>query len=72
MPGEDFDRHLNELQDEVLVMGSMVIKAINRSVDALKQRNLTLAEQIIVPERAITVVIGPSGCGKSSLIRSQR
>lgn len=53
MPRESFERHLRELQDEVLVMGSMVIKAINRSVDALKQRNLTLAEQIIKDDQKI-------------------
>ena len=46
MPRESFDRHLNELQDEVLILGSMVDKAINRSTEALKKRDLELAKQV--------------------------
>jgi phosphate transport system protein len=42
-----FHRRLREIQDEVLVMGSMVGKAILRSIDALKNRDLELARQII-------------------------
>ena len=38
-----FHRELERLQDEVLVLGSMVEKAITRSVDALKSRNTTAA-----------------------------
>lgn len=53
MPRESFERHLRELQDEVLVLGNMVIEAINRSVDALKQRNLTLAQEIIRDDQKI-------------------
>lgn len=44
---ESFDRYLNELQDEVLILGSMVDKAIDRSIVALKKRDLELAQQII-------------------------
>jgi phosphate transport system protein len=51
MPRESFDRHLRELQDEVLVMGSMVSKAILRSIDALKNRDLELAHQIIADDQ---------------------
>ena len=47
MPRTDFDRHLRELQDEVLVLGSMVEKAIMRSVDALKRRDLDSSQQVI-------------------------
>jgi len=47
MTRESFDRHLHELQDEVLVLGSMVEKAIDRSIEALKTRNLELARQLI-------------------------
>ena len=50
MPRESFDRHLKELQDEVLVLGSMVEKAIARSIDALKARDLEQAKQIIVDD----------------------
>jgi phosphate transport system protein len=53
MPRESFDRHLRELQDEVLVMGSMVSKAILRSIDALKNRDLELAHQIIAGDQKI-------------------
>lgn len=44
---ESFYRYLNELQDEVLILGSMVDKAIDRSMEALKKRDLELAQQII-------------------------
>jgi phosphate transport system protein len=42
-----FHKKLREIQDEVLVMGSMVGKAIMSSVKALKERDLDLANQII-------------------------
>jgi len=42
-----FRKKLREIQDEVLVMGSMVEKAITSSVKALKERDLDLAHQII-------------------------
>jgi phosphate transport system protein len=41
-----FHRELDRLQDEVLVLGSMVEKAILRSVDALRARNLAAARAI--------------------------
>jgi phosphate transport system protein len=45
-----FHKKLREIQDEVLVMGSMVGKAILRSIDALKNRDLELAHQIIADD----------------------
>ena len=42
-----FHKKLREIQDEVLVMGSMVGKAITSSVKALKERDLDLAHQVI-------------------------
>jgi phosphate transport system protein len=42
-----FRKNLKEIQDEVLVMGSMVGKAITSSVKALKERDLDLAQQVI-------------------------
>jgi len=42
-----FHKKLREIQDDVLVMGSMVGKAITSSVKALKERDLDLAHQII-------------------------
>ena len=53
MPRESFDRHLRELQDEVLVMGSMVEKAIARSMEALKKRDLEMARQVISDDAKI-------------------
>ncbi len=48
-----FHKKLREIQDDILVMGSMVGKAILRSVDALKNRDLELAHQIIADDQAI-------------------
>jgi len=42
-----FEKKLRELQDEVLVMGSMVEKALRRSVDALRTRDQALAQQVV-------------------------
>lgn len=42
-----FHRKLREIQDEVLVMGSMVGRATTSSVKALKERDLDLANQVI-------------------------
>jgi len=53
MPREGFERQLHELQDEVLVMGSMVEKAIARSIEALKQRDFNLARRIIEGDEQI-------------------
>ncbi len=47
MPRQDFDRHLQVLQEEVLTLASMVEEAISRSNEALVNRNLTLARQVI-------------------------
>ncbi len=41
-----FHRELDRLQDEVLVLGSMVEKATLRSVDALRARNIAAARAI--------------------------
>lgn len=53
MPRTDFDRDLRMLQDELLMMGSMVEKAILRSLDALKNRHLHLAEEVIAEDDII-------------------
>jgi len=45
-----FHKKLREIQDEVLVMGSMAEKALMSSVKALKERNLELAQQIITDD----------------------
>jgi phosphate transport system protein len=52
-PRESFDRHLHELQDDLLIMGSMVEKALERSMEALKNRNLEMARQVIEDDAKI-------------------
>ncbi len=42
-----FDKHLGQLQDDMISLASMVEKAIDRSIEALKNRDLALAQQII-------------------------
>ena len=41
-----FHRELGRLQDEVLVLGSMVEKALSRSVQALRARDVGMARSI--------------------------
>jgi phosphate transport system protein len=48
-----FHKKLREIQDDILAMGSMVGKAILRSIDALKNRDLELAHQIIADDQKI-------------------
>lgn len=43
----DFHKRLKEIQDELLVMGNMVEKAITSSMEALKKKDLKLAQQVI-------------------------
>jgi len=50
-----FHKKLREIQDDILAMGSMVGKAIIRSVDALKNRDLELAHQIIADDQKINI-----------------
>jgi phosphate transport system protein len=42
-----FDKQLRELQDDVLVMGSMVEKALQRSVEALRNRDVSLSNAVV-------------------------
>ncbi|NLG98090.1 MAG: phosphate signaling complex protein PhoU [Chloroflexi bacterium] len=46
MPRETLDRQVRHLQDEVLLLGSMVEQAMLQSVDALKNRDLATARRI--------------------------
>lgn len=48
-----FEKHLQELKDELLLMSSMVEKAIERSIDALKRRDLVLARQVIADDEKV-------------------
>ncbi|MEN4100800.1 MAG: PhoU domain-containing protein, partial [Anaerolineaceae bacterium] len=46
MPRETLDRQLHHLQDEILLLGSMVEQAMLNAVDALKNRDIQAARQI--------------------------
>jgi phosphate transport system protein len=48
-----FHQKLVEMQSDILAMGSMVEKAISRSIEALKNRNLEMANQIIADDQNI-------------------
>ena len=48
-----FHKHLREIQDDILAMGSMVSKAMLRSIEALKKRDLELAHQLIADDQKI-------------------
>jgi len=49
----NYHKKLREIQDDVLAMGSMVGKALLRSVDALKNRDLDLAHQVIKEDHEV-------------------
>jgi phosphate transport system protein len=50
-----FDQSLAQLKDNMLCMASMVEKAIDQSIKALKRRDLALAQQLINDDRAINM-----------------
>ena len=47
MPRANLDHHLKSLQQEVVFLGGMVEKSINRAVDALKRRDLEESRQVV-------------------------
>ena len=47
MPREGFDRQLRDIQQNILILGSMATKAVERAVEALKQRDARLAQSVI-------------------------
>ena len=53
MTRELFDKKLREMQDDVLIMGSMVEKAMQRSMDALRSRDVTQSNAVISDDQAI-------------------
>ena len=48
-----FHKKLREIQDDILIMGSMVSKATLMAIEALQKRDLTLANQIIADDKKI-------------------
>ncbi len=53
MTRELFEKRLREMQDDVLIMGSMVEKAIQRSVEALRTRDRELSNAVITDDALI-------------------
>ena len=53
MTREAFEKQLRDLQDEVLIMGSMVEKAIQRSLESLRSRDTALSNQVVHDDIAI-------------------
>lgn len=53
MPRDQFHHELRQLQEELLVMSSMVERAIERSVASLKTRDTALAQQVIIEDRSV-------------------
>ncbi|MGP8079664.1 MAG: phosphate signaling complex protein PhoU [Dehalococcoidales bacterium] len=48
-----FHKKLREIQDDILIMGSMVSKATLLAIEALQKRDLELAKQIIADDQKI-------------------
>ena len=48
-----FDRDLRSLQDDLLVLGSMVGKATAKALDALRRRDLQLSRQVVEEDALI-------------------
>ena len=53
MTREIFQQRLGELKDSVLVMGSMVDQAMERSTRALRDQDTRLAQQVIEDDARI-------------------
>lgn len=53
MTRQNFDQQLQKLQDELLVLGSMVESALVTSVEALKQRDLVKSQCLIKDDQLI-------------------
>ena len=49
----NFNRRLREIQDDILIMGSMVEAAIITSIKALKERDIDIAKQLISDDALI-------------------
>ncbi len=48
-----FQKHIQEVEQDILTMGGMVTKAIDRAIGALKERDMALAHQIIADDAHI-------------------
>ena len=53
MVRQSFEQALQRLQDDILLLGSMTEQAVTRSVEALRERDVALARQIIADDMRI-------------------
>jgi phosphate transport system protein len=53
MPRATFERYLSEIEEDMLVLAGMVERAIDRSIDALRNRDTELARVVIVEDMDI-------------------
>ena len=53
MPRENFERELRRLQDDVLLLGSMVESALADSIDVLKRRDMDGSRRLIAYDQRI-------------------
>ncbi len=53
MPRETLDRHIHRLQDEILLLGSMVENATIKAMDALKNHDMKAARQVYTHDQVI-------------------
>ena len=50
MPRATFERQLSEIEEDMLVLAGMVERAIDRAIDALRNRDIELARVVIVED----------------------
>lgn len=55
-PRSGFDRALSEMRDNVVRLSTMVDKAIERSIDALKHQDVELAHHIVADDKEINAL----------------
>lgn len=53
MPRQTLDREIHHLQDEVLLLGSMVEQAMLNAIDTLKQRDKKAARLVYLDDERI-------------------
>jgi len=53
MPRQSFDRQIHHLQDEVLLLGSMVEQALVQSVDLLKRSDIPASKRLMADDHLV-------------------
>ena len=72
MPRADFEMNLTLVQEEIIQLSSMVEKAIYKSVDALKKRDVKASQQVIEEDDLIDLTPAISSLPDHDLRRQQR